>query len=94
MIEYLYDAIRASAGTDITVSAKVTDDDGNPITEGCMFMLHTDEMLLVSVEGEYVEDTWFFTIPKEVTKGLHGRYRYCICTENDELCFKQPIYFV
>jgi hypothetical protein len=95
MIEYLYDAIRAVAGQDITVAAKVSDDSGNLITDGCAFVLHLDDDMF-SVDGAYYEDvnTWQFTVPAEITKGYSGRYSYCIMRNGENLCFKTPIYLV
>lgn len=94
MVEYLYDAIRVSSGHDATITAKVSDDDGNPITEGCELMVYDGDTLLFHIDGEYAEDTWFFTMPAEQSKGLNGRYWYCICIDSKDLCFKQPIYFL
>lgn len=91
MIEYLYNAIRITSGGVETITAKVNDNEGNPITEGIMLMVHNDEELLFEIPGEYKDDIWYFPIS---TKGLEGRYWYCICSDDMELCFKQPIYFV
>lgn len=95
MIEYLYDAIRAVAGQEISVSAVITDDSGAVISEGCKFVLHIgDEML--AFDGIYIPDiqSWQFTIPAETTKGLSGRYSYCIQKDDNNLCFKTPFYLV
>ena len=99
MIEYLYNCIRATAGQNITVDAKITDDSGEALTQSCGFMLHDkndDKTMLARVDGEYLseEEMWRFTVPAEVTKGLKGRYWYCICHEDQNVCFKQPIYLV
>lgn len=98
MIEYLYDAIRAVAGQDFTVSAMITDDEENVITDSCCFMLHDEdgETVIASVEGVYNQDfmLWEFTIPADVSMGLKGRYWYCIMHDDSNLCFKQPIYLV
>lgn len=91
MIEYLYDTIRVSKGSVETITARVNDNEGNPITEGVMLMIHDDEELLFEVAGEYKDNTWYFPIS---ARGLEGRYWYCICHEDSQLCFKQPIYFV
>jgi oligoribonuclease (3'-5' exoribonuclease) len=95
MIEYLYDAIRAVAGQEINVAAVITDDAGAVITEGCKFALHIgDEMF--AFDGIYIPATqnWQFTIPAEITKGLSGRYYYCIQKDGSNLCFKTPFYLV
>lgn len=95
MIEYLYDAIRATAGQDIKIYAELTDKDGNVYEEGCHLMLFNPEKeLIVTVDGEIVENEWIFTIPAEITEGLKGRFWYCICHHNINLCFKEPIYLV
>lgn len=95
MIEYLYNCIRASAGKDETVCAKLTDTTGAFLTSGCHLMIFDkNEKLLGTIDGMYVDDTWFFTIPAVLTKGLEGKHWYCVCHENTNLCFKQPIYFI
>lgn len=95
MIEYLYDAIRATAGEDIPIAAIIKDETGEAITENCHLMLYDDLMLLGTVDGLYVEDgEWGFVIPADLTDGRIGRYWYCICADNASLCFKQPIYLI
>ena len=93
MIEYLYNAIRASAGTEVTISAKITDDNDIPITDECVLLVHENDKH-IEVEGVYIENTWFFTIPAEVTAEMNGRYWYCFKHGDVQLSFKQPIYFV
>lgn len=96
MIEYLYNAIRATAGQDITIAARITEKNED-ITTGCGLMLHDKKGgLLTTVDGNYTEaeGIWNFTITADVTSGLKGRYWYCICHDNSNLCFKQPIYLV
>jgi hypothetical protein len=94
LVEYLYDAIRVSGGHDATITAKIYNDAGDAVIEGCMLMIHSAGEHLFDIMGEYAEDTWFFTIPAEKTKELNGRYWYCICSADTDLCFKQPIYFL
>lgn len=94
MIEYLYDCIRATAGQDICICANITDDFGECITAPCSLMLHDDEDLIASVVGVLIDDVWEFVIPANATANLHGRFWYCICCGNTNLCFKQPIYLV
>ena len=97
MIEYLYDAIRASSGQNINIYADITDDNGNPIAEGCRLNLFSpDKEFIASFEGVIDENLgeWKFSIPAEATTGLKGRYFYCISYFNTSLCFKQPIYLV
>lgn len=94
MIEYIYDVIRATAGEDITISAKITEEDGTPITAGCAFRLYDDEDMLARVEGTLTGEVWSFTLPANKTDGLSGRYWYCFCKDNKTLCFKKPLYLV
>lgn len=100
MIEYLYNAIRATAGQDVIVTAYITDEDERVITEGCHIMLYDKDRktLLHTVDGVYHNENgyfeWIFTIPGELTKELDGRYWYCICYHDKNLCFREPIYFV
>lgn len=97
MIEYLYDAIRATTGQDIHIAAEITDDNGIVITEGCYIDLFgPDKELIASFNGEYsVENSeWIFTIPAEQTEGLVGRYFYRIAYNGQSLCFRQPLYLV
>ena len=96
MIEYLFNAIRAVAGQDLTIEAKITDDSGAEIVEGCALMLHFEDDTMYAAEGTYYADIqrWQFTIPADVTKGLSGRYFYCIQHNGANLCFKEPIYLL
>ena len=95
MIEYLHSAIRATAGEDICICAKITDDEGAAIDNAhCHVMLYDDLSLLATVDGACVDGAWEYIIPADVTRGLHGRFWYCICVDNTSLCFKQPIYLI
>jgi hypothetical protein len=93
MVEYLYNAIRATAGNEITISAVITNENNN-ITENCCLWLHDKDKdtMLAEINGIYNGEEWTFTIPAEVTKGLKGRYWYCIRHGDNSLCFKQPMY--
>ena len=92
MVEYLYDAIKASRGADAVIMAKVSDG-GVPITEGVRLGIY-DEALIVEVAGVYMDNAWVFEVPAEVTKKLSGRYFYDIFTDETTYSFKQPIYFI
>ena len=92
MMEYLYDAIRVTAGQGFTVGAKITDDEGALITSGCDLTLYNDEEMLVRVDGYFDGTAWNFTVPAEATKGLEGRFWYSISHNNSDICFKQPLY--
>ena len=92
MIEYLYDAIRATAGADMNIVARVSED--GETLEGTCFALHIDDEHMVVVEGELIDGVYQFTVPAEITANLSGRYWYCFMKEHKPLCFKEPIYFV
>lgn len=96
MIEYLHDAIRASANEDIEITAILTDGLGLPIAEECYFNLFLEQGggPLITVPGTFIEElgTWEFTVPAAEIKGMEGRYWYSISHENESLSFKQPIY--
>lgn len=98
MIEYLYDAIRATAGSAIEIAAKITDDTGALITSGVHFMLfnyeNTETLMVVDGDYDSYEGIWRFTINPEATRGKCGHYWYCICYESNPLCFKSPFYLV
>ena len=98
MIEYLYNGIRAHAGNHIVISAVVTNELDEVITEGVTLAFHDKDRktMLYVAEGIYSEDTkeFSFVIPKEITQGLNGRYWYCIQHNGDALCFKEPVYLV
>lgn len=95
MIEYLLNAIRATAGNDVEITAIIEDDTGAPITENCHIMLFDKDLKLLSTfDGNYQGDGfWAFTIPADETKGKQGRHWYKICTPQSSLCFTQPLYF-
>lgn len=95
MIEYIYDAVRATAGEDIVVSAIITDNKGAAITEDCGITFYGNSKT-TAVSGVYYEDLkqWAFIIPANVTEGLNGRYFYTIWQGAKDLCFKKPLYLM
>ena len=94
MLEYLYNAIRVTAGADEAIAAKVTDEVGEPITAGCQLILYPDDNTMITIEGDYIDGVWMFSLPADMTKDLKGRCWYYIKHDSEQLCFKQPIYFV
>ena len=94
MIEYLFDAIRATAGSDNIIAAKVSDELGNPVTSDVVLRIHLNDGKMIDVIGDPVNDTLYFSIPASVTEGLKGRHSYCVRHLDEQLCFMQPIYFV
>ena len=97
MIEYLYNAIRASANEDIVITAKISTPTGEPVTSGTHIGIYNDkDERLVMVNGEETDGVWEYQIPGALTADLKGKYWYCICCNNTHksYCFKQPIYFI
>lgn len=94
MIEYIQNAIKLTAGEEVTITAEITDDNGATITENCYLTLYDDAEELVTIAGLYSEPLWAFTIPAEVTANREGRYWYSICYCENALLFKQPLYLV
>lgn len=94
-LEVIYDAIRATAGQDIGITAIITDEYDMPVESGCGLMLHgKNDELITTIDGSYLgEGLWQFEIPASLTTGLSGRYFYCICEDDVSLCFQTPIYF-
>lgn len=95
MVEYIFDVIKASAGEDIVITARITDE-GNDSIYGTNFYLLDDEGKVVyTAVGSYVEeDIWTFEIPSTITQGLSGRFWYYVTGDNRGLNFKTPIYLV
>lgn len=54
LIEYIHNAIKATAGQPIGVTAKITKEDNTEITEDCSLMIYTDKEMLLSVDGAYL----------------------------------------
>lgn len=97
MVEYLHDAIRASAGTNIIIQARVLDEFNNEVKENVYFIICDKEdqtKHLIEVEAFDGGEALIFEIPAEITKDFKGRYWYCIKHNNEQMCFLQPIYFV
>lgn len=94
MIEYTLNAIRATAGEDICICAKIKDAYGDDIAV-CSFHLYDDETERFVATGVEADGLWEFHIPADVTAGLQGRYWYSICDDTHQsLNFREPIYLV
>ena len=93
MIEYIYDVIKASAGQEFIVTAKITTENGT-VPTGCHFNLYDGENKIATHQGTCANGVYEFIIPAETTAKLRGRYWYCICDEkHSTLNFRKPIYF-
>jgi hypothetical protein len=95
MIEYIGEMIKATAGEDLCIIARVIDSFGDTL-ETCHMSVYKGDERLFMVEGMLNEDNQYeFYIPAEATAGLKGRYGYCVCDKDGiSLCFKCFIYFV
>lgn len=94
MVEYLYNCIRATAGQDALIVANIAED-GEDITAGMSLMLHDeDKEMIITVNGEYVDGLWNFTIPADATRGREGKHWYCLQRDGINVCFHEPIYLV
>ena len=96
MIEYLYDAVRASDGEDMTITATIRDNDGTTITDGCALRIFDEGGALIEeVDGTYYTDVgkWAFkfTFP---THKARARYFYTIAHNGEDINFKARIYVV
>ena len=96
MVEYLYDAIKATAGRDINIIARVLDEFGNEVSENVLLTIYDKDSKekLMEIAATDGGDSWVFAIAADVTKNFKGRYWYSIRHNNEDLCFLQPIYFV
>lgn len=93
-IEYLHDAIRASSGQDVKITAIITDNEGAEITSNCKLALWNGNEVIFETEGEYNDGEWTFVIPADLTINLHGRYFYAVSNNELDLSFRQPIYLI
>ena len=96
MVEYLHDAIRATAGRDINIIARVLDEFGNEVSDNVLLAIYDKDSKekLMEIAATDGGDSLIFAIAAETTKELKGRYWYSIKHNNEDLCFLQPIYFV
>jgi hypothetical protein len=93
MVEYLHDCIRATSGSDIVIVANITLD-YEPIDNGCALVIHISDKEMYEAPGVFSNGIWSFTVPAAVTQELNGRYWYCFKANGQQLCFKEPIYFI
>lgn len=96
MIEYLYDAVRTSDGEDMTITAKITENDGTVITDGCALRIFDEGGALIEeVGGTYYTDAekWEFKFELPYNSA-RNRYFYTISHNGIDLAFKAPIYLV
>ena len=96
MIEYLYDAVRASDGEDMTITATIRDNDGTTITDGCALRIFDEDGALIEeVGGTYYTDCgrWEFKFNFPTHKA-RARYFYTIAHNGEEINFKARIYVV
>ena len=93
-IEYLHDAIRASSGQEIKITAEITDNEGKDIETACKLSLWNGNEVIFETEGTCNDGEWTFVIPADLTINLHGRYFYAVSNNDLDLSFRQPIYLI
>jgi hypothetical protein len=93
MIEYIYDAIRATHGDDIEIAVKITESDGSVMASGSFIEVYDNDNHIVAFgEAEFNGEVYNFVIPALENT---GRYFYVIKDVMGEaLSFKQPLYVV
>ena len=95
MIEYLHTTIRAAAGDETAISAKITDASGAIVVDTCSLCLFDGDKEILHIDGVLDGAVWTFIIDGAITATLAGRYWYKVCDKNHNgLGFLQPIYFV
>ena len=98
MIEYIYDCIKASAGTDITIKAVITTNVTDSEIEGkCSLEVYDKDdkdIVIYNTVGTVTDGIWTFIIPAKITEGLSGRYWYCVKYFDNTICFKEPMYLM
>jgi hypothetical protein len=97
MIEYLYNIIRMTCGSDETIAAILKDGNGLTIRDQCNLKIFDNGVEVIDIYGTLVNNVWNFTIPAAVNCSMKRghRYTYCIYANgNCALCFPQPIYFI
>lgn len=95
MVEYLYDAVRGISGENIEIVAEITDTDGKNIESGCSLLVIDKDntpLLNKNIDGIYLNETWTFTIPADITYYMDGRYWYRIQCKGESLSFDAPLY--
>ena len=95
MIEYIHNAIRATAGDDTPIAAIIRDEVGAIITENChLQFLDGKKQLIANIDGAFDGDQWQFVIPSALTEGLKGRHYYCIVCDDVILNFRESLYLI
>lgn len=96
MIEYLYDAVRTSNKKNMTITAKITENDGTVITDGCVLRVFDNEgAQVLEEEGTYYSDVQEWEFKFELPyNSARNRYFYTISHNGIDLAFKAPIYLV
>ena len=98
MIEYIYDCIKASAGTDITIKAVITTNVTDEEVAGQynleLYDKNDEDIVIYKTYGTVADGIWTFNIPAKITEGLNGRYWYCVKCFDNTICFKEPMYLM
>lgn len=96
MTEYISNAVRASAGNPIVITAKITENDGTVITDDCALRVFDNEgAQVLEEEGTYYSDVQEWEFKFELPyNSARNRYFYTISHNGIDLAFKAPIYLV
>lgn len=91
MIEYCYDAVRLNLPDVLT--AYITDENEELITEDCVLNIYKDDELIALFEGYYDSElgNWNFEIDGKFEE---GRYSYNISHNGEYLDFEKPLYIM
>lgn len=96
MTEYLYNAIRATSGDALEVCAKITDDYGSLIENGCYMTIYDKDgsTVIALQDGIFDNGIMKFNFDAVLIGNLKGCYWYTINYDGGAISFKQPIYFI
>lgn len=92
MIEYLHRAVKATAGKEVVITAKILDDN---ITTDCKLCLYDDKKEINTFDNYYDMDneTLYFILPADAFPHT-GRYFYTICHYGASITNKEPLYIL
>ena len=94
-VEYIDSIIKITGGANALIGAEIVDTSGNRVTDvrSHLMLYHPQDELVATVHGTVADDGIHeYLVPAELTKGVVAKWWYCICINNEPLCFKQPFY--
>ena len=95
-VEYIDSIIKVSGGANALIGANIVDTSGNQVSEKSHLMLfYPQDELQATVNGTIADDgVHEYLVPASLTEGVKGKWWYCVCVNNEPICFKQPFYIV